>query len=130
MSFCFVGTSIPPLHTWMNVHVFHLRKRFHFSPALLSLKEFTVSSDLNVQSHLHIQEVLILPKVASHLLLQMTDLLLQLSYVVLVVGNLNSKLVFHVTHLPQQCIILEIEGSKVKTCSPVLQVATRNVVFF
>lgn len=79
---------------------------FHFSPALLSLKEFSVSSDLNIQGHLHVQEVLILPQVASHLLLQMADLLLQLANVVLVVTNLNPKLVLHVTHLPQQCIIL------------------------
>lgn len=76
------------------------------SPALLPLQQFTVSCNLNVQSHFDIEEVLVLPKVASHLVLQVADLILQPSYIVLVVADLIAKLVLHFTHLPQQSFIL------------------------
>lgn len=77
------------------------------SPALLPLQQFTVSGNLNVQSHLDVEEVLVLTKVASHLLLQVANLILQPAYIILVVGGLISKLVFHFTHLPQQSFILK-----------------------
>lgn len=77
------------------------------SPALLPLQQFTVCSDLNVQSHFDIEEVLVFPKVASHLLLQVADLIFQATDIVLVVANLIAKLVLHVTHLPQQSFILK-----------------------
>lgn len=81
------------------------------SPALLPLQQFTVSSNLNVQSHFDIEEVLVLPKVTSHLILQVTDLIFQSAYVVLVVANLIAKLVLHLTHLPQQSFILKNTGA-------------------
>lgn len=81
-------------------------KSCYFSPALLPLQQFTVSGYLNIQSHFDIEEVLVLPKVASHLVLQVADLILQPAYIVLIVANFTAKLVLHVTHLPQQSFIL------------------------
>lgn len=80
---------------------------FALSPVLLPLQQFTVSGYLNVQSHFHIEEVLILPKVASHLFFQVADFIFKSAYVVLVVGNFITKLILHFTHLPQQCFILK-----------------------
>lgn len=77
------------------------------SPVLLPLQQFTISGYLNVKSHFDVEKVLVLSKVASHLLLQVADLILQSAYVVLVVSYLITKLVLHFTHLPQQSFILK-----------------------
>lgn len=40
------------------------------APALLSLQQLAVGGDLNVESHLHVEQVLVLSQVTSHVVLQ------------------------------------------------------------
>lgn len=39
------------------------------TPALLSFQELAVGGDLNIQGHLHVEEVLVLSQVTSHVVL-------------------------------------------------------------
>lgn len=39
------------------------------TPALLSLQQLAVGSNFNIKGHLHIEEILVLPQVARHIIL-------------------------------------------------------------
>lgn len=39
------------------------------TPALLSLQQLAVGGDLNVEGHLHVEQVLVLPQVTGHVIL-------------------------------------------------------------
>ena len=63
------------------------------SPALLALQQLPVGGNLHVQGHFDIEQVLVLAQVAGHLILEVSDLLLQAGNVVLVAAGLTSKAV-------------------------------------
>lgn len=77
------------------------------SPALLSLQQLSVGGDLHIQGHLYIQEVLVLAKVASHVIFHFSNLSLQTSNGVLVTASLAAHPFLHLPHLPYQRLVLD-----------------------
>lgn len=47
------------------------------TPALLSLQQFAVGGDLNIEGHLHIEQVLVLSQVTGHVVLHMNKVQLR-----------------------------------------------------
>ena len=79
------------------------------SPALLSFQQLPVGGDLHIQRHLDVEQVLVLPEVARHLVLHVGDFRLQPGDGVLEAAGLQSVTVLHVPHLPHQGLILDSE---------------------
>ena len=75
-------------------------------PALLSFQQLPVGGNLDVQGHLDIEEVLILTKVAGHLVLHVMNVVLQTGNSVLVTGRLHGEVLLRLPHLPLQGFIL------------------------
>lgn len=77
------------------------------SPALFSLQQLPVGSNLYVQGQLDIEEVLVLLQVPCHLLLQRLDLLLETTHCILVTSSIHGKTVLHLSELAFQRLVLK-----------------------
>ena len=93
---------------WQLLICAHMRPCF--IPALLSFQQLPVGGNLNVKSHLNIQQVLVFTKVASHFFLHVLNLILQAANSVLVVSSFDSKVLFHFPHLAFQGFVLQEVG--------------------
>lgn len=76
-------------------------------PALLSFQQLPVGGNLDVESHLNIQQILVFTQVTSHLFLHVLNLVLQAANSVLVVSSFHGKVLFHFTHLAFQRLVLQ-----------------------
>merc|ERR1711931_189213 len=81
-----------------------------YLPRLFAFEELSVGGDLEVERDLDAHELLVLSELVGHLALELLELLLALSELVLEVSKLSSVSVLHLVHRVSEGVVGTSEG--------------------